>query len=100
MSNMSYCRFQNTSGDLHECKGVLEELLGGACSEPLSLDEVAAAKRLVMDCLDLVLNVAEAAGLGLADLDNLYADDKVCSTIAQANKEAAEAKAEDEKEGK
>jgi hypothetical protein len=27
MSNMSYCRFQNTSGDLQDCLEVMQELI-------------------------------------------------------------------------
>lgn len=40
MSNMSYCRFQNTSRDLNDCLDALEE------ERPLSEDEYRAAIRM------------------------------------------------------
>lgn len=40
MSNMSYCRFQNTSGDLAECLDALEQ------QKELSDDEHRAAYRM------------------------------------------------------
>jgi hypothetical protein len=30
---MSYCRFQNTALDLHECENVLEEMFDGSTGE-------------------------------------------------------------------
>lgn len=45
MSNMSYCRFQNTSGDLEECLDALEE---GAS---LSSEEHRAATRMFLSFL-------------------------------------------------
>lgn len=44
MSNMSYCRFQNTAGDLADCVAALEE------GDRLSDDELRAAVRLVRMC--------------------------------------------------
>lgn len=66
MSNMSYCRFQNTLSDLEDCKGALEEALSGEAPEsaddlvePLSTDELDAAARLVEVCADIVTLTAE-----------------------------------------
>lgn len=66
MSNMSYCRFQNTAGDLADCQQALEEMIAGEAQ--LSRDELAAAKRLVRTCLDIASIVAEAGGCGVDDL--------------------------------
>ena len=44
MPNMSYCRFQNTRGDLYDC---IEALNNG---EPMSRDETLAARELARLC--------------------------------------------------
>lgn len=54
MSNMSYCRFQNTSMDLADCYEALGELFEGSPDEPLSRDELEAAKQLVDCCKDIL----------------------------------------------
>jgi hypothetical protein len=46
MPNMSYCRFQNTLGDLKECY----ETLGEKEISELSEDEQRAARRLIKLC--------------------------------------------------
>lgn len=49
MSNMSYCRHQNTLGDLQDCASDLEERMDTSVDEPmepLSDDERHARKRL------------------------------------------------------
>ena len=53
MANMSYCRFQNTSGDLRDCVNALEE---GYDFEDLGLgnDEEQAMHRMRMLCEDFV----------------------------------------------
>jgi len=43
MSNMSYCRFQNTSMDLQDCLDNIDD-------DELSLDEERARKRLIVLC--------------------------------------------------
>jgi len=47
MSNMSYCRFQNTLKDLRDCRDALSEL--SELSE-LSTDEKEAAIKLIRMC--------------------------------------------------
>ena len=65
MSNMSYCRFQNTAQDLADCEDVLDAFLAEEC-DVLSADELKAAERLVMLCLQVASKVAGAAeGFGL-----------------------------------
>lgn len=64
MSNMSYCRFQNTASDLKDC---LEHLC-----EDLGLDEAKARVRLMKLCEDILnsYGIEDAE----ADLEQLKAD--------------------------
>lgn len=59
MSNMSYCRFQNTLHDLVDCEQAIEDLLAG--DEELSNEELAAAKQLVESCFNIVSMIADHA---------------------------------------
>ena len=52
MSNMSYCRFQNTNDDLRDCY----DWLGENDPSKLSEDELKAFKRLVKLCRLIVDN--------------------------------------------
>lgn len=83
MSNMSYCRFQNTSGDFRDCDEALEELIDGA-SEPLSADELAAAKSLAKRAIKMLQRLAEAADIDV-DLDDLLK--QVPDLLEKANKD-------------
>jgi hypothetical protein len=47
MSNMGYCRFQNTAGDLEDCLEALDDA-GGI--DDLSGEEKRAAIRLIRTC--------------------------------------------------
>ena len=47
MSNMSYCRFQNTLEDLRDCSDYLDEF-------DLSEEEAKARKRLIKVCQSIV----------------------------------------------
>jgi hypothetical protein len=69
MGNMSYCRFQNTAGDFRDCDEALEELIDGS-GDPLSGDELAAAKSLAKRACAMVERLAEAADIDL-DLSDL-----------------------------
>jgi hypothetical protein len=46
MSNMSYCRFQNTLSDLRECYDNLHDVLGD--------DEARARQKLLRVCFDIM----------------------------------------------
>ena len=48
MSNLSYCRFQNTVPDLSDCADALEEIDGNLTE--LSKEEAQAATRLIELC--------------------------------------------------
>jgi hypothetical protein len=60
MSNMSYCRFQNTLKDMNDCAGHVDDELGGA--------EFKARKKLVELCRELAENFKDV------DLDEEYKD--------------------------
>lgn len=74
MSNMSYCRFQNTLRDFRDCANALRELEAGNES-PLSDDELAAAKDLLAEAADLLEAVLENTGTDAemsVDADDVY----------------------------
>jgi len=56
MSNMSYCRFRNTTTDLRECLDAIER------HEELSLEASRAAKHLQNLC-ERYLNAVECCGI-------------------------------------
>ena len=68
MSNMSYCRFENTLSDLLDCEGALHDLdydLDGKDEhdEPLSKSEHRAAKQLLQECRSLAETFKEELDL-------------------------------------
>jgi hypothetical protein len=69
MSNMSYCRFQNTSDDFRDCDEALEELIDGS-GDALSEAELNAAKSLAKRGCSMVERLAEVAGIDV-DLSEL-----------------------------
>lgn len=69
MSNMSYCRFQNTRGDFRDCDEALEELIEGS-GDALSNDELEAAKSLAKRATEMIERLAEAAEIDV-DLSDL-----------------------------
>lgn len=85
MGNMSYCRFQNTSMDLDDCQGAIEDLASRDAGS-LSREELAAAKRLVRTCIDIVSLIAEEGGLEVEELiDNESKADAVLDTLNRDN---------------
>ena len=67
MSNMSYCRFENTSHDLSDCIAAIGRMMDSQ-EEPLSDRELRAAKQLAGNALELVNMLADLAGLDMDDL--------------------------------
>lgn len=53
MSNMSYCRFQNTEGDLRDCYDALND------DDELSPEEEKAKQRLIKLCQKIADNYGE-----------------------------------------
>ncbi len=82
MTNMSYCRFQNTELALKDCEGVLEEMVDSV-PKRLSDEELYAAQRLVASCLNIVQLLAERGSLEFAPNMDL-------ATVVQELNEAAE----------
>jgi len=102
MSNMSYCRFENTYRDYTDCVEVIQESIGEEDTErypePISEEEMRYAKLLIRDSLELVLGMASTAGI---QLDDPNAADKLFALLVDSNKVAqeqyAERRAEDKK---
>ena len=49
MSNMSYCKFENTVSDMRDCIDTLDEIMGNV--DDLSESEARHAKRFITLCL-------------------------------------------------
>ena len=78
MSNMSYCRFENTSRDLADCLEALKEMVEGEkADDKLGREELRAAKSLAVTCLEIVELLAEHAEKDLEDVDTLVLEDAV-----------------------
>lgn len=95
MSNMSYCRFQNTERDLRDCADALEGLSGGEYAS-LSREELDAAKSLVQRCIDIAILVAEHAGIDV-DIDEL--ENKAAAAIDSMQEYAVEQEQAAEEQG-
>jgi hypothetical protein len=86
---MSYCRFRNTYGDLVDCKNTLEALLARDDEGKLSREELQAAKDLVQCCYDMVMMVAETAGVDMEESEgHEQFEDCAAHEIDEANEEA------------
>ena len=51
MTNMSYCRFENTLDDLRDCQEALDAIDGNLAE--LSKSEAAKANALILVCVDI-----------------------------------------------
>jgi hypothetical protein len=87
--HMSYCRFQNTALDLHECENVLEEMFDGSTG-PLSEDELRAARKLVNSCIDIARIFADKSGEGDALFNQAQRNVKYFLTQINESNAAAE----------
>jgi len=98
MSNMSYCRFENTAGDLRDCQMALERLLRNEEEEEgdgraLSRRELDGAKQVVQLCQAILELVAEKADEPIEDVSELDIE----MVLDEANVEAEKKdKADDE----
>lgn len=70
MSNMSYCRFQNTRNDFQDCRYAMEEILEGG-EEPLSGEELEAAKQLLDDAVEFVMLFSETLNIDSGNIEDL-----------------------------
>lgn len=71
MSNMSYCRFQNTLGDLNDC---LEAITEG---DSLSTEEAEAARDMVTACEEFLKAVKDYGIVEDRDEDEDEDDDSL-----------------------
>lgn len=99
MSNMSYCRYQNTRTDFDVCVDDLEELMQGGGEDangdprdPLSDDEVRAMRELVTRVLDLAVMLAEGAGVDTGDLGEACSEDRIVQDLVTLNRACEAAK--------
>ncbi len=72
MSNGSDCRFRRIVTDLSDCEDAIEELFNGVTDDgqPLSDDELRAARRLITSCINVVIQVADMAHVAV-ELDGV-----------------------------
>lgn len=99
MGNMSYCRFQNTVLDVRDCRGALAELLDEGM-DPLSAEELQAARQLVGLCAEVLQTVGEAMGLDAGEVADLCEQrvDTVMAVLETANEAAGRRAGEGEEE--
>mgnify|MGYP001449171033 CR=1 FL=1 len=102
MSNMSYCRFQNTASDLDDCQSALENLIQGGKDEDgyidvLSRDELYAAKRLAVTCQNILELLAESAGKPIEDMEEADLECAIDDANQSAEEEKKLARAEEER---
>lgn len=103
MSNMSYCRFENTSLDLADCNEALESLLNCEGGSSLSDRELQAAVRLIGLCKDVLCKVeAHLTGNGV-EMDSImdyHNDREIRDQLAacSASVDVMEAEGEDDDE--
>lgn len=85
MSNMPYCRFENTNSDLRDCQEALEDLLDNGIGK-LSDRELLCAKALVTRC-DNIRQLFFDAGLIAEEKDF---EEEVAEALDGVNAEAEE----------
>jgi len=91
MSKLSDCRFRRIVTDLSDCEDAIDELFNGVTDDgqPLSGDELRAARRLISSCISVVTRVAEMANLTL-DLDDV--EQSIDAVLREANSAPLEAR--------
>lgn len=85
MSNMPYCRFQNTYRDLEDCRAQLQEMTEGADeygepTEPLSASELNYAQ-LLLACVTEIAGMLIEAGHDLIEPSS----EKVAAWLEEVN---------------
>ena len=91
MSNMSDCRFRHIVTDLSDCEDTIDELFNGVTDDgqPLSDDEVRAARRLVTSCINIVTLVADMAHV---EVDLHGVEQSIETVLRKANSAPLEAR--------
>ncbi|HMH89145.1 MAG TPA: hypothetical protein VK523_10895 [Steroidobacteraceae bacterium] len=91
MSNLSDCRYRHIVTDLSDCEDAIDELFNGVTDDgqPLSDDELRAARRLVASCINIVTLVADMAQVEV----NLHGLEQSIETVlSKANSAPLEAR--------
>ena len=73
MSNMSYCRFENTYNDLSDCAGALQEPDEGKLSD----SERRARRHLIEMCMEIVENFGDMTDDDLDKMAPRYEEEEV-----------------------
>ena len=91
MSNMSDCRFRHIVTDLSDCEDTIDELFNGVTDDgqPLSDDELRAARRLVTSCINIVTLVADMAHV---EVDLHGVEQSIETVLRKANSAPLEAR--------
>ena len=91
MSKLSDCRFRRIVTDLSDCEDAIDELFNGVTDDgqPLSDDELRAARRLITSCISIVTRVGDMANVTV-DLDGI--EQSIDAVLRQANSVALEAR--------
>ena len=91
MSKTSVCRFRHILTDFSDCEDAIDELLNGVTDDgqPLSDDELRAARQIVISCIAIVERVAEMAHIA-ADLDSV--EESIDTVLREANSAPLEAR--------
>ena len=91
MGNMSDCRFRRIVTDLSDCEDAIDELFNGVTDDgqPLSDDELRAARRLISSCISVVTRVGDMANVTV-DLDGV--ERSIDTVLRQANSVPLEAR--------
>ena len=84
MGNMSDCRFRRIVTDLSDCEDAIDELFNGVTDDgqPLSDDELRAARRLISSCISIVTRVGDMANVTV-DLDGI--EQSIDTVLRKAN---------------
>jgi hypothetical protein len=91
MSKLSDCRFRRIVTDLSDCEDAIDELFNGVTDDgqPLSDDELRAARRLITSCISVVTRVADTAHVTV-NLDDL--EQSIDTVLREANSAPLEAR--------
>jgi hypothetical protein len=91
MSNMPDCRYRHIVTDLSDCEDAIDELFNGVTDDgqPLSDDELRAARRLVTSCINIVTLVADMAHV---EVDLHGVEQSIETVLLKANSSPLEAR--------
>ncbi len=91
MGNLSDCRFRRIVTDLSDCEDAIDELFNGVTDDgqPLSDDELRAARRLISSCISIVTRVGDMANVTV-DLDGI--EQSIDTVLREANNVPLEAR--------